>query len=156
MPIHASQAGERVRCTCGADLEVPTMREIASLEQERAGPVASRPAARWGIRQRVLLAGAVLTLAGVLLGAVRYYLRPVQMEVADYPPWMALNLWVVLQQGVDRPPHPLEIAFERQVRIYHQWMGVAAALVVLGLLTTASSLVVDRVVAGRSRPGGGR
>jgi len=156
LPIHASQAGERVLCTCGADVEVPTMREIAALEQDRSERVAARLAVRWGLRQRLFLAGAVLALAGVLLGAVCYYFRPVRLDVADYPPWMALNLWMVLERGIDRPPHPMETAFQQHLHDYRQWMGVAAALAVLGLLTMAGSLVADRVVAGRLKPGGGR
>lgn len=104
----------------------------------------------------MLLAGAALALAGVLLGAASYYFRPVRLDVADYPPWMALNLWMVLERGIDRPPHPMETAFQEQLHIYRQWMGVAAALAVLGVLTMAGSLVADRVVAGRRKPGRGR
>ncbi len=152
--IHTSQAGERIPCGCGADLEVPTMREIALLEQDRSEPVAPPPPRRWGIRQRLLLAGAALVLMGGFLGAASYFLRPVLAPVADYPPWMALDLWVVLQSGVDRPAHPAELGYEEALHIHRQWMGVAAALAVLGLLTMASSRLVGRVVVARPRPGG--
>ncbi len=156
LPIHASQAGEHVLCVCGADLEVPTMREIAALEQDRSEPVVSRPATRWGLRQQILLAGVVLTLAGVVLGAASYYFRPVRADIADYPPWMALHVWMVLERGIDRPPHAMETAFQEQLHTYRQWMGVAAGLAVLGVLTMAGSAVAGRIVAGRRKAGRGR
>ncbi len=156
LAIHTSQAGEHVRCACGAEVEVPTMRDIAALEQDRSQPVVARPATRWGLRQRILVAGAAIALIGLLLGASSYYFRPVRLDIADYPPARTLNLWMALERGIDRPPHHMEAAFNEQLHTYHQWLGVAAALVVLGVLTMAGSFVVDRVLPARRKPRGDR
>jgi uncharacterized membrane protein HdeD (DUF308 family) len=50
----------------------------------------------------------------------------------------------------------METAFQELSHTYRQWMGIAVALVVLGVLTMASPAVATRVLAGRRKTGPGR
>jgi hypothetical protein len=54
--IETTQAGERIRCECGAELEVPTLLEIARLERKAEGTVSTEQG-NWGGRQRMLFVG---------------------------------------------------------------------------------------------------
>ncbi len=65
--VDAGQAGLSVRCQCGADLTVPTMRGLKQLEPVEAPSevvAAETQQANWGARQGVVFLGLV-----VLLGA---------------------------------------------------------------------------------------
>jgi hypothetical protein len=67
--VSTAQAGGTVRCTCGAELHVPTMRGLRELEPlERSTAAASR-AGNWDDQHRVafLLALGALTCLGVAI-----------------------------------------------------------------------------------------
>ncbi len=67
VPVEIGQAGGRITCSCGAQLDVPPLRKLRHLP-----PVVveeHRPAPRWGVRQGVmtasLIVAAVLAAAGI-------------------------------------------------------------------------------------------
>jgi hypothetical protein len=65
VPVDIGQAGGRVTCSCGTQLEVPTLRQLRQLPQEQTAEV-RRPKSAWGTRQgieAVSLIGAALLLA---------------------------------------------------------------------------------------------
>jgi len=65
VPVDVGQAGERVTCSCGTQLDVPTLRQLRHLP--RATPAAEpRPAATWGPRQGIATATSIIVV--VLLG----------------------------------------------------------------------------------------
>ena len=67
VPVEPRQAGEVVRCSCGASLEVPTLLEMAALERAEPEPGARRPSRPWGVRQGLALMGAVIFLGALVL-----------------------------------------------------------------------------------------
>ena len=59
IPVEPRQAGQEIRCDCGASLEVPTMLGMAALEKAPSEPSHTPPSAPWGIRQGIVLLGTV-------------------------------------------------------------------------------------------------
>lgn len=78
--VSASMAGERVRCECGAELEVPTLRGLSNLARDESIARPARDRA-WTDRKRLIFALVVLGLAA---GAVAGYLA-IQMPPAPQP-----------------------------------------------------------------------
>jgi hypothetical protein len=71
--VHAGQAGERLRCDCGREIEVLSVRQLRELEQ--VADEAIQPAT-WTVRQGVVFLGiGILLVAGVAAGAIAV-LRP--------------------------------------------------------------------------------
>lgn len=74
IPIEVSQAGQMVHCSCGAQLEIPTMRLIRQLQPVEAEAPEVRPvrATRWSVASRVLFVwGLAISALGLSLAA--YY-----------------------------------------------------------------------------------
>lgn len=82
VPVRPSQAGQTVRCACGAELRVPTWREIAALELQSVHS-ASAVGAAWGWPERLLLLGVAALAVAVVLSAYLLLTRPIQPETAD-------------------------------------------------------------------------
>ncbi len=62
--VTKSQAGQTVRCTCGTELEVPTLRNLSELE--RVGTRGVAKTTTWTNRHRLVFSLAIVALAGVL------------------------------------------------------------------------------------------
>ncbi|HYW79879.1 MAG TPA: hypothetical protein VE890_09900 [Thermoguttaceae bacterium] len=60
--VEPRQAGEVIACGCGASLTVPTMREMADLEQAEPKSDTREKWKPWGVHQRLILLGVVLVL----------------------------------------------------------------------------------------------
>lgn len=153
VPVERAQAGDRVHCECGKVLDVPTLRGIADLEQERAevGPPSDCEA--WGPHQGVILLGIVVTLIGLALAAFYLYQfsqKPRRAEVTDYRPAYAMQLWSFLKLGIDQPTFVAEAQFDRMHYEFRQSMVVAVAVTAVGLLIMGSSLAFRR--PSRRRP----
>jgi hypothetical protein len=66
MPVELSQAGQELRCECGATVAVPTFRQLRELPLATAAAAKSDAAPRkWGARQGTIAAS--LIIAGLLL-----------------------------------------------------------------------------------------
>ncbi len=145
LPVDAAQAGSRVRCACGAELEVPTLLHLKRLEKVAPADRADETSeATWGARQRLALAGAVLSFAGIVLAAWCFATRPRIVDVAMYPPFAALQLWESLKLGVDVPPSVFEMAMFAKLEQHHRWTVVGLVVAVLGALLMSGSLLMGR------------
>ena len=153
IPVEVGQAGERVRCACGTELEVPTMLGFSRLERAKTDSVKAPGAAAWGARHRFLLLGSTIIALGLVLAGFFFWrLRPPPYEQLDYPPLVALDLWNALRRGVDHPQFRFEEPYEDALRVYRQWTSVAAAVTLIGLAMVAASLLVGRRRPGRRLP----
>jgi hypothetical protein len=75
--VDGGQAGLTARCSCGAEMPVPTMRGLATLErvEPRASP--SEPSgSNWGTRQGIIFLGLVIIFAASIGGAFTWYTTP--------------------------------------------------------------------------------
>ncbi len=83
-PVEPGQAGERVRCTCGAMLEVPPLRKMRHLPlatEGAAGPAVA--ASAWNARKGVVAALLLVAFVFALFAAWSWYTEP---RVAEFDP----------------------------------------------------------------------
>jgi hypothetical protein len=80
LSVVAGQAGQLVRCTCGAEVEVPTIRGLRELEQVSEEPAG---ASRWTARHSVAFFG-LLILAGALAFSLYLHLRAPVFDPTGY------------------------------------------------------------------------
>lgn len=145
LPVDLAQAGNRIHCECGAQLEVPTLLHLKRLDRASPpDPVATGGRASWGVRQRVSLTGAVFSLAGIVFAAWCFVTRPRIVDVTDYPPMAALQLWESLKMGIDLPPSGFEVAMLTKLEWHHRWTVVGLIAAVLGALVMCASLLIGR------------
>lgn len=150
IPIETAQAGQTIRCQCGAELEVPRLMQMRSLSRAEPEPQQSERQSGWGVRQRLVLLGALVAIPGFVLATYLFLTRPRPAEVPTYAPLDALtfsetwNIWLDLRSGVERRPIGWELHYEHRLRANRQWMAVALAICGAGLLLMASSLLVPQ------------
>ncbi len=172
IPVESSQAGQEIRCACGALVEVPTLRDLSRLERTppepaavratsepgkaaaaKAGravrkPTVARPHAKWGPRQRRVFVGAVITAVGLAV-ATFVYLRRAHLtrmwlpDVQSMSPLGTWRLWHDLRPGVEYRP-PWEEHYLKEMAANTRWMVAALAIAAIGALVMASSLLVAK------------
>ncbi|MCI0332526.1 MAG: hypothetical protein L0228_04810 [Planctomycetes bacterium] len=163
VPVEVGQAGDRVTCVCGAQLDVPTLRKLRHLPVER--PAASQARAAWNPRKGFVAAS--LIAAGLLVAsAVWTWLKqpvvpkfdPVaQLNAADahlakitpaesWMRWVAVYL-PLANSGFAVFEHPDKDAIEQQVAQYR-------ILETTLLIIAASCVTVALIAAFRPRPRG--
>lgn len=174
IPVEASQAGQQIRCPCGAAVEVPAMRGLAELERAtpepatgrssstehpsgaaQGMPAPSRAAARsstsvWGTRQRLLLIGALLSLLGLGMAGWFHFARPRVVPTEAMAPIDTWRMWQDLRHGIDQHPDWEEFYLE-SLATYRRWMIVASFVIGVGVVVMASSLLAPS--RRRRRPG---
>ncbi|HEV3023910.1 MAG TPA: hypothetical protein VGX76_15650, partial [Pirellulales bacterium] len=155
--VDAGQAGLSVRCSCGADVPVPTMRGLALLERTEPRILPSEgPSTDWGRRQGLIFLGLVIMLAASLGGLYVWWVRPILRPWTDEAgamvraPVVELNLekswelWKQLRQGPDAQHNiggGMEefLMAERRSWVWLEVLGgvllVGAVVVVAGLFT---------------------
>lgn len=161
--VDTSQAGLQVRCECGAELAVPTMRGLAALERVDAVAENSRAATRgtWGRRQGLMFLGGVL-LTGAALGALFFWaLFPARpMLEFNYEaqrqlsPIDSFTEWRELQKGIELPEAEQHLSyFERVTNELMNWEkvcgaagGVGLLLIIVGLATPSERRPEERLM----------
>lgn len=147
--IECRQAGETIRCECGASLQAPTLLDMRHLELAPTEPAATSAATGWGIMQQVWLVGFVLALIGIGLGVWLHLARPVSRfsaidpervreECQKYTPSQTWHAWEILQQGLDRRIDQSYAAAVARFQLKQIFVGVVllggATLMVIGWL----------------------
>jgi hypothetical protein len=77
LPVDLGQAGEQLTCVCGANVAVPTLRQLRQLPLATAAEPARAATHSWGARQGAIAASLILATL-LLLGAAasRYTEHP--------------------------------------------------------------------------------
>jgi hypothetical protein len=140
LTVSARQAGQSVTCSCGARLEVPTLRGLGGLEQAATPAVAAR---RWGDRHRAVFVLVVISLvaaAGAGLLAMRMPADPTPPPPpelkADSPLAEAIVTHDELKQGLVpgvrmlSPPEQ-QIVKQRELMTWGIKIGLAVSLCAL-------------------------
>lgn len=140
IPVDIAKAGQEVQCACGASLEVPTLQGLKALNR---APLQTPPPgkAAWGLRQQLLLVGAVVTMIALLAAGYLFFNRPQMLDITAVSPLHAWHIWQDLRLGVRQSQAEYRI-FDAMVANYWRWLGVVSVIGALGLLTMASSLLV--------------
>jgi len=133
------------------------MQGLSKLERapvERPRKRAGR--AKWGAVQRLLLAGALVTVIGLGLVGYFYSIRPSPPDLGGLPPYDAWVLWQEYRQG-PRGRLDWERHYDEHRSWHRRWMVFAGVVVGMGMLTMVSALMVPRPQpARRARPPGRR
>jgi len=145
MPVEPRQAGENIRCTCGATLEVPTMLKMKDLPQAEPQADTQEPSASWGSRQRVGLSGLVILLGAFLAGNYLFLNRPlppptmadadwIRQESQKLEPLRAWRFWHQQRaMGLDRSVPIAELVYAEDLLRYRFWMVVVTLAGVAGV-----------------------
>ena len=110
IPVEPRQAGQEIRCDCGASLEVPTMLGMAALEKAPSEPSHTPPSAPWGIRQGIVLLGTVIVLLALGMVIPLHLTRPalptaemIRQRTQTLSPFQSWRHWHVLRAGGPDP-----------------------------------------------------
>jgi hypothetical protein len=148
VPIEKTQAGQQVRCSCGLELDVPTMQAIGRLEPAPVEGPTAKAASRWGLWQGLVLLGAAIALPAIgwaaYLGLSWPKARTVDIEKLS--PTQALSAWHVLRTDPSRRVLPFDEypALIEAQKVTRYWLIVATALFGIGLATAAGALLLAR------------
>jgi hypothetical protein len=84
VPVEIGQAGGRVSCSCGTQLDVPTLRQLRHLPQAKVEQTQSRGS--WGTRQGWIAASSIVVAALLAWSAWSWWTEPAQPKfvAADY------------------------------------------------------------------------
>lgn len=151
--IDATDCGLMVECACGAKLKVPPMRGLSKLQ--RLASAEPRKRNRWGAREGMILAGAVLAIVGIGLGAYGYSIPDttsqefVERAMGPRPdldqmnPLQVVEEWGrVMGSGLGEYNPQIGIEYEKENRVKHIWTWAALGLGGLGLVLVATAFFV--------------
>jgi hypothetical protein len=143
VPIEAAQAGQRIRCQCGADLDVPTMLGLSKLEElVQPDGASGSPKHAWGMRQAMPLLGGLILLSG--LGGLTWLWAtwPEPLDMLRLNPFDAMGMWDELQQGIGAEPSRPERWYSAALAWHLRWLVVAGALALAGLVLIGSGFLI--------------
>jgi hypothetical protein len=148
--VTARQAGQSIRCACGAALDVPTLRGLRDLPPAVADG-ASKPTRTWDNRHRAVFAMLLGSAFALTLGV--YFAGKIQQQVlppaprtldANSTPSDVLDAFVELRQGFKPDPIIVGATDEREL-----WLiGKRVSLSLGGVLLAGAVLVL---LTGRAR-----
>jgi hypothetical protein len=144
--VSTAQAGDTARCECGAEVPVPTLRDMRELEPASTSTTARRPA--WDDRHRVgflLALGAIscLFVAGYLWSSLPVsQAQPTSEQfttaVESFPASELMELHKQATHGL--AGFPADDGTEQKIRQMMQW-GIGIVLV-LAVAASASACIV--------------
>lgn len=146
--VSTAQAGETIRCACGAELQVPTMRGLRELEPLERSSATSGRAVTWDDQHRVafLLALGALTCLGVAIYLWASLPVPLVQPTSDdfnvaIDSASTDELFMIHRELVnDRLGNPTSTDTERKTREMMLWgIGIVLAL---GVAAASCSAVV--------------
>ncbi|HVA46066.1 MAG TPA: hypothetical protein VNH11_06800 [Pirellulales bacterium] len=162
--VDAGQAGLNVRCQCGAELAVPTMRGLSSLERIEAAPTVERgePAVTWGPRQGLMFLGGTI-LAAASLAALWFwwsipaapslrddYQEQTRQAIGQLPPEKIVDLWHEFRTGIEQPQWEMALdRYDAIVRDRMQWEMLVGGVAAVGLLLVVIGLLIGPKAMGR-------
>jgi hypothetical protein len=157
VPVEPRQAGEVVRCSCGASLGVPTMLEMAALERAEPEPAPTRPKRPWGVRQSVALLGVAVFLSAMALVSCLVLTRPTPAKTPDAPTPESirrktqafsavetLQAWRILRAGGLRQSKAGDDRYQKDLFVWHLWMGVVLTIALVGVALFLTPLLTKR------------
>jgi len=152
--VTASQAGETLRCNCGQDLEVPTMRGLRGLEQVEQG-ADERPL--WTAQQGMIFLGLVIMLAGLAFSAYLYWNVPVmdeslaRLEIERLTPAESFRSWRELRREPGNSRSYWVDIFANRINTLWRWIFVGLAVAVAGVVVVAAGFFMNARSASRRR-----
>lgn len=162
--VEPRQAGETLRCPCGAPITAPPMLQLKTLEPAPVDRRPEAPASRWGARQGLLLSGVLVVAVAVGLAVVLYQHRPVHPElrynsaevrqrVGQLSPLQSWRAWQTLRQRGLMVASPQDLEAYRGAVL--QWRLSAVLVGLLAIGGIALIIVGASLRTPSDRPGSG-
>lgn len=161
-PVSIAQAGQSIRCACGAQLEVPTLRGLRALPQatpQGGGQRGHAPARAWNNRHRIAFLLILASLCGLAasgylaatLPAAPMVLtkREIDSRFTASPPAHVLDVYHELRKGLPPAAGAPDSTGEQRTFILWEIM-IALAASGLGLVAAAGVLLSGRKQKGSS------
>ncbi len=152
--VAASQAGEKLQCTCGLQLEVPSMSAIRQLQTVADAPT-KRDQSHWSLLRGMLFAVGLVCLCCGIGAGIYYQWGRMQLDTSEKP-WddMAndlsqidnlspLEVWEILETtqkdgiGPQRPPDFVVSRRVSNILLQLIWGGIVLASIGLVMIFTA-------------------
>lgn len=163
--VDANQSGLAVRCQCGVEQTVPTLRGLAVLERVESADLASAKAGpTWSLRQGLIFLGLVV-LVGALIGwlVLRFTIRPQPITpfenfrefnrqyINELAPETLIAEWDKYRKGIEDPEWRMAMEyFLTREREYHQALYVVAFAAAVGVVILIIGLCVPRTRAAQA------
>lgn len=145
------QAGQKVRCACGRDIDVPTMRQLAALEAAHSEEPAPEAKTAGGPSPGLLLAGLLLLAGGLAYALVVYLDRPQVPTLDGANLAQTWQVWMDLRRGVDAGLFKDQETYQQQIKALRLKLGASLAVGAVGalllLIGLAGTLTVKRFAA---------
>ncbi len=159
--VKVQQAGERIRCECGQQLDIPSMRVIRNLPSAagKGPPPAGRRPPNWTIGRGIVFATgtAVAPISFAAIGRFTWSLsqlntdRPsladlnYRRDLVDLSPSETWDAWTELFRGQPLGARliPTHVQHQAMVRTYRWFAGIAALFAVGGTVTAGAALFVN-------------
>ena len=151
--VDSNQSGLTIKCACGAEMEVPTMRGLAQLQVvEGAADSSAAAAPAWGPGQGSMFLGIVLTLGGLVALGMVMTTRPqwkvhsdqIAVHVDKLSVEQLWHHWQDLRKGLNPGEDPIRQEFEQQWATYRRHMTMSIIPLVVGLLMTVGGFLFKR------------
>ena len=132
------------------------MRGLSQLETVEAAPAADQRGPRdsdgsnWGPAQGLMFLGTLLLAIGVVATALVYNGQPnveinneaLQLDTDRLTPEQSWEMWLEARKGLDRSPTPISEEFQKALEVYHRYLGLSIAVLVIGLLLALVGLAM--------------
>ena len=167
LPVDTSQAGLPVRCACGAELQVPTLRGLAALERATETSL-GKPAGEWGPRQAAAFLGlSILAIALAVATALwltfpkfpEFHFGPldrqaIEDQINSLKPQDSFEYFEKLRQEFPPEGELQPIAdYQQKATAHRRYLLGAAAAAALGVLVILGSFLAPR---GKPQPRAGQ
>jgi hypothetical protein len=159
--VDSGQAGLSLRCSCGAELAVPTMRGLSQLERAEGPPADRRqyaaPQSTWGARQALIFLGLIIMLGALLPAGLAWYTFPqpprlrdnaqelIHAEIEQGTLMQTWELWKSLRKDfvdeVEMPEMQMYKILAKTARERLIFMGVVGGI---GLLLLIAGLLIKK------------
>ena len=161
--IQTHQAGQTLRCSCGAQLELPTLRKIVLLEKDTSDSIASKKSGfwsvPWGSKQRLLLLGIIALAVSCVSAGIAWSQWPtppkrhvdldaLHRDVMALTPLQSMQAWQALtytplgKWAVSQVSPAETIFYQRRLGEQRSLAMVSAIAALIALAFFVGSLIV--------------
>jgi hypothetical protein len=156
IPVDSRQAGEIISCSCGATLEVPTLLTLRTLELASVPIQPETQKANWNTGHRLILLGAVVVLAGIVIGILLFWFRPtdplanfsvegIKETSQKLSPSASWTFWKYCETGgLQKRKQPVELFYESEQSQQFVFWCLLALVLGTGLTLATAGLIIIR------------
>jgi hypothetical protein len=158
VPIELSQAGQKVRCSCGREVAAPTLRGIRQLKPAVDHAASARPGASWNpVKGALFAAGSTLLLVGLVVAAYNYLLYYQTSQVKPSEEVFAEHLSLIermtpselwdhwhffAEHGLGEHESSVYVQFREESRRRLRSVGIASIIAGIGLGLALIAMVI--------------